>query len=78
MYPSLEGGGTITLKKVKVMGLKLSEVSYRVSGKDTEYVIETKDENGMSIWTDDLKILPKELLEKLEEKVKELKTLLEK
>mgnify|MGYP001297534946 CR=1 FL=1 len=52
----------------KVMGLKLSEVSYRVSGKDTEYVIETKDENGMSIWTDDLKILPKELLEKLEQR----------
>ena len=34
VYPSLEGGGVLTLKKVKVMGLKLFTAMSRNLGKD--------------------------------------------
>lgn len=49
----------------KVMGLRLSEIGYKVSGQSDEYIIETSDENGMPLWTDDLSILPAKVMEKL-------------
>jgi cysteinyl-tRNA synthetase len=50
----------------KVMGLRLSEVGYKISGQSDEYIIETHDENGMPLWTDDIGALPKEVMIKLE------------
>ena len=52
----------------KVFGLKLSEVGYDFTGSGQEYIIETKDENGMPLWTDDLSVLPKDILEKLNQR----------
>jgi cysteinyl-tRNA synthetase len=52
----------------KVMGLKLSEVEYRIEGSQDEYLIETHDENGMPLWTDDVSFLPKEIIQKINER----------
>ena len=52
----------------KVLGLRLSEVGYSFGQGKHDYVIETKDENGMPLWTDDLKIVPQEVIEKLDQR----------
>lgn len=52
----------------KVMGLNLSEVDYQIIGNQEDYLIETHDENGMPLWTDDISFLPKEILQKLNER----------
>lgn len=52
----------------KVIGLNLSEVDYQIIGNQEDYLIETHDENGMPLWTDDISFLPKKILQKLNER----------
>jgi cysteinyl-tRNA synthetase len=50
----------------KVLGLRLSDVGYKISGQSDEYIIETRDPSGMPLWTDDMSILAKDVIQKLE------------
>lgn len=52
----------------KVLGLRLSEVGYSFGQDKQDYIIETKDENGMPLWTDDLKIVPQDVIQKLDQR----------
>jgi len=55
----------------KIFGLRLSDVGYNFSELEQDYIIEIKDENGLPLWTDDLSILPREVLDKLNQRKQE-------